>query len=61
MLPRLRLMQTKTMLGHLMSVAQGDQTVTRRVDVRSRGLGVLENSPGGISADESDDKGGKTQ
>ena len=28
---RLRLMQTKTMLGHLMSVAQGDKTVTRRV------------------------------
>jgi hypothetical protein len=31
LLPRLRLMQTKTMLGHLMSVAQGDQTVTRQV------------------------------
>ena len=30
---RLRLMQTKTMLGHLMSVAQGDQTVTRRVNI----------------------------
>ena len=28
---RLRLIQTKTMLGHLMSVAQGDKTVTRRV------------------------------
>ena len=28
---RLRLIQTKTMLGHLMSVAQGDVTVTRRV------------------------------
>ena len=28
---RLRLIQTKTMLGHLMSVAQGDRTVTRRV------------------------------
>lgn len=28
---RLRLLQTKTMLGHLMSVAQGDRTVTRRV------------------------------
>ena len=27
---RVRLMQTKTMLGHLMSVAQGDNTVTRR-------------------------------
>ena len=27
---RIRLMQTKTMLGHLMSVAQGDNTVTRR-------------------------------
>ena len=27
---RLKLIQTKTMLGHLMSVAQGDQTVTRR-------------------------------
>ena len=27
---RLRLIQTKTMLGHLMSVAQGDNTVTRR-------------------------------
>jgi laminin alpha 3/5 len=30
---RLRLIQTKTMLGHLMSVAQGDKTVTRRVSV----------------------------
>ncbi len=28
---RLRLIQTKTMLGHLMSVAQGDVSVTRRV------------------------------
>ena len=28
---RLRMIQTKTMLGHLMSVAQGDRTVTRRV------------------------------
>ena len=28
---RLRFIQTKTMLGHLMSVAQGDKTVTRRV------------------------------
>ena len=28
---RLRMIQTKTMLGHLMSVAQGDKTVTRRV------------------------------
>jgi hypothetical protein len=28
---RLRLISTKTMLGHLMSVAQGDKTVTRRV------------------------------
>ena len=28
---RLRMIQTKTMLGHLMSVAQGDMTVTRRV------------------------------
>ena len=28
---RLRLIQTKTMLGDLMSVAQGDSTVTRRV------------------------------
>ena len=27
---RVRPMQTKTMLGHLMSVAQGDNTVTRR-------------------------------
>ena len=27
---RIKLMQTKTMLGHLMSVAQGDNTVTRR-------------------------------
>ena len=30
---RLRLIQTKTMLGHLMSVAQGDKTVTRRVSL----------------------------
>ena len=30
---RLRLIQTKTMLGHLMFVAQGDITVTRRVCV----------------------------
>ena len=28
---RLRMLQTKTMLGDLMSVAQGDSTVTRRV------------------------------
>ena len=31
---RLRLIQTKTMLGHLMSVAQGDKTVTRRVNTK---------------------------
>ena len=29
---RLRMIQTKTMLGHLMSVAEGDKTVTRRVN-----------------------------
>lgn len=29
---RIRLIQTKTMLGHLMSKAQGDKTVTRRVN-----------------------------
>ena len=28
---RLKMIQTKTMLGHLMSVAEGDRTVTRRV------------------------------
>ena len=33
---RLRLIQTKTMLGHLMSVAQGDKTVTRRVSLLSK-------------------------
>lgn len=33
---RLRLLQTKTMLGHLMSVAQGDKTVTRRVGLHAR-------------------------
>ena len=27
---RLRLIQTKNLLGHLMSVMQGDDTVTRR-------------------------------
>ena len=32
---RLRLISTKTMLGHLMSVAQGDKTVTRRVSWNS--------------------------
>ena len=33
---RLRFIQTKTMLGHLMSVAQGDKTVTRRVRHNNR-------------------------
>jgi hypothetical protein len=35
---RFRLISTKTMLGHLMSVAQGDKTVTRRVSFCSKGL-----------------------
>ena len=42
---RLRLIQTKTMLGHLMSVAQGDKTVTRRVSPFSHVLLILALSP----------------
>ena len=38
---RLRFIQTKTMLGHLMSVAQGDKTVTRRVSQWSNNWYIL--------------------
>ena len=35
---RLKMIQTKTMLGHLMSVAEGDRTVTRRVSEQDETL-----------------------
>lgn len=38
---RLRLLRTKTLLGHLMAIARADSTVTRRVSCSLDLLGIL--------------------